>query len=95
MKTRLVWCLLRDHLLLAKKWQKPPKVSLGNTYFVLRFYYGCVNPIDLLSSKALTGVSEEYWVMHLHRKRTENIVYTRVWTICDKEYIICFPHMLR
>lgn len=45
--------------LIAKKWQNPPKVSLGNIYFVLHFYCDCVNPIDLLSSKALTGASEE------------------------------------
>lgn len=59
MKTRPVCCLLRDHLLLAKKWQNPPKVSLGNIYFVLCFYYDYVNPIDLLSRKALSGMPEE------------------------------------
>lgn len=59
MKAGSAWCLLRDHLLLTKKWQNPPKGSLGNMYFVPCFYCNCVNPIDLLSSKALTGMSEE------------------------------------
>lgn len=59
MKTGPVWCLLRDCLSLTKKWQNPPKGSLGNIHFVLRFYCNCINPIDLLSSKALTGMSEE------------------------------------
>lgn len=28
--------------------------------------------------------------MRLHGKKTENIVYIRVWTICDKEYIMVY-----
>lgn len=28
--------------------------------------------------------------MRLHGKRAENAVYTRAWTICDKEYIIVY-----
>lgn len=59
MKTGPAWCLLRDHLLLTKKWQNPPKDSLGNMSFALRFHGSGVNPRDLLSSKALTGTSAE------------------------------------
>lgn len=28
--------------------------------------------------------------MRLHGKKTENVVYIRVWTICDKEYIMVY-----